>query len=66
MSLTIGKLRRLQQCSTPDGMFVIVALDHREDLRSLLKPIEPDSLSYGEMAAFKLSLIHISEPTRPY
>ena len=52
MSLTIGKLRRLQQCSTPDGMFVIVALDHREDLRSLLKPIEPDSLSYGEMAAF--------------
>ena len=58
MSLTIGKLRRLQQCSTPDGMFVIVALDHREDLRSLLKPIEPDSLSYGEMGVFKSDVVH--------
>lgn len=57
MSLTIGKLRRLQQCSTPDGMFVIVALDHRDDLRRLLKPIEPDSLSYGEMAAFKSEVV---------
>ncbi len=51
--MSIGKLRRLQQCSTPDGLFVILALDHRDDLRRLLKPIEPDSLSYGEMAAFK-------------
>lgn len=57
MSLTIGKLRRLQQCSTPDGMFVVVALDHRDDLRKLLKPIEPDSLSYGEMAAFKSEVV---------
>lgn len=57
MSLTIGKLRRLQQCSTPDGLFVVVALDHRDDLRRLLKPIEPDSLSYGEMAAFKSEVV---------
>lgn len=57
MSLTIGKMRRLQQCSTPDGLFVIVALDHREDLRRLLKPIEPDSLSYGEMVAFKSEVV---------
>ena len=35
----------------------VVALDHREDLRSLLKPIEPDSLSYGEMAAFKSEVV---------
>ena len=39
MSLTIGKLRRLQECSTPDGMFVVLALDHRDDLRRLLKRI---------------------------
>ena len=57
MSLTIGKLRRLQECSTPDGMFVILALDHRDDLRRLLKPVEPDSLSYGEMAAFKSEVV---------
>ena len=57
MSLTIGKLRRLQQCSTPDGMFVVVALDHRDDLRRLLKPNDPGSLSYGEMAAFKSEIV---------
>ncbi len=57
MSLTIGKLRRLQECSTPDGMFVILALDHRDDLRRLLKPVEPDSLSYGEMVAFKSEVV---------
>ena len=38
-------------------MFVVLALDHRDDLRRLLKPIEPDSLSYGEMAAFKSEVV---------
>ncbi|RIK15043.1 MAG: hypothetical protein DCC51_15165 [Anaerolineae bacterium] len=57
MSLTIGKLRRLQQCSTPDRMFVVIALDHRDDLRHLLKPAEPESLSYGEMVAFKSEVV---------
>ncbi len=62
MSLTIGKLRRLQQCSTPDGLFVIVALDHRDDLRRLLKPVEPESLSYAEMAAFKSEVVAALAP----
>ncbi|CUS05714.1 putative tagatose 1,6-diphosphate aldolase [Candidatus Promineifilum breve] len=62
MSLTIGKLRRLQQCSTPDGLFVIVALDHRDDLRRLLKPVEPESLSYAEMAAFKSEVVRALAP----
>lgn len=57
MSLTIGKLRRLQQCSTPDRMFAVIALDHRDDLRRLLKPVEPESLSYGEMVAFKSEVV---------
>ena len=62
MSLSIGKMRRLQQCSTPDGMFVIVALDHRDDLRRLLKPIEPESLSYAEMVSFKSDVVQVLAP----
>lgn len=62
MSLTIGKLRRLQQCSTPDGVFVVVALDHRDDLRRLLKPSEPESLSYAEMVSFKSEVVAALAP----
>lgn len=62
MNLSIGKLRRLQQCSTPDGMFVVVALDHRDDLRRLLKPNEPESLSYAEMGAFKSDVVRFLAP----
>ena len=62
MNLSIGKLRRLQQCSTPDGMFVVVALDHRDDLRRLLKPNEPESLSYAEMVAFKSDVVRVLAP----
>jgi tagatose-1,6-bisphosphate aldolase len=62
MELTIGKLRRLQQCSTPDNMFVIIAIDHRSDLRQLLKPAEPESLSYAEMVAFKSEVVRALAP----
>jgi len=62
MSLTIGKMRRLQQCSTPDGLFVIAALDHRDDLRRMLKPAEPDSLSYAEMVSFKSEAVRALAP----
>ena len=62
MSLTIGKLRRLQQCGTPDGVFVVVALDHRDDLRRLLKPSEPESLSYAEMVSFKSEVVEALAP----
>lgn len=62
MSLSIGKLRRLQQCSTPDGLFVVVALDHRDDLRRLLKPSDPDSLSHAEMVAFKSEVVRTLAP----
>lgn len=53
MTLSIGKLRGLQQCATPDGLFTITALDHRQDLRAALNPANPDSISYSEMALFK-------------
>lgn len=57
MTLSIGKRRRLQQCSTPDGMFVIMALDHRNNLRRALNPTNPESIGYAEMVAFKSDVV---------
>lgn len=62
MALTVGKLRGLQQCSTPDGLFVIVAVDDRNDLRLALNPTNPDSISYGEMALFKTEVTRALAP----
>ena len=41
--LTIGKSYRLQQCATPDGQFVMFALDHRGNLRRSLNPEAPET-----------------------
>ena len=50
---SIGKIRRLQQCATPAGKFVMLALDHRNNLRRSLNPADPGSLTYEQMVAFK-------------
>ena len=62
MDLKIGKLRRIQQCATPDGFFVIMALDHRNNLRRALNPGNPDSIGYGEMVAFKNEVVRALGP----
>lgn len=62
MDLTIGKLRRIQQCATPDGFFVIMALDHRNNLRNALNPGNPDSIGYAEMVAFKNDVVRALAP----
>ena len=53
MELSIGKIRRLQQCATDTGQFIILAMDHRGNLKRALQPSDPESVSYGEMVAFK-------------
>jgi tagatose-1,6-bisphosphate aldolase len=62
MDLSIGKLRRLQQCATPDGFFVIMALDHRNNLRRALNPGNPESIGYAEMVAFKQEVVRALAP----
>ena len=53
MELTIGKIRRLQQCASAGGRFVILAIDHRGNLQRALRPDDPDQATYEEMVAFK-------------
>ncbi|MEO8609333.1 MAG: tagatose 1,6-diphosphate aldolase [Chloroflexota bacterium] len=56
-SLSIGKLRHLQQCSTPNGALAILALDQRNNLRQALNPDNPDAVTFADMVAFKREVV---------
>jgi tagatose-1,6-bisphosphate aldolase len=58
-ALTIGKLRGLQQCTTPRGTFTCLALDHRQNLRRALNPQDPSATSDAELSQFKLDVTRI-------
>jgi tagatose-1,6-bisphosphate aldolase len=60
--LSIGKLRNLQQCSTPRGALAVLALDHRNNLRNSLRPEAPDSVTSAELTAFKVEVVGALAP----
>ena len=62
MAVLLGTRRGLDACSTPDGAFIVLALDHRQNLRRELRPSDPDSVSHAEMASFKASVIGALAP----
>jgi len=55
-SLTIGKLRGLQRCSSAGGVFTCLALDHRQNLRRALNPADPAQVSDAALTQFKLEV----------
>ncbi|MBZ0290594.1 MAG: tagatose 1,6-diphosphate aldolase [Anaerolineae bacterium] len=57
LSLSIGKRRLLQQCSTSNGALAILALDQRNNLRQALNAENPDAVTYADMVAFKREVI---------
>ncbi|HVN55439.1 MAG TPA: tagatose 1,6-diphosphate aldolase [Anaerolineaceae bacterium] len=60
--ITIGKMRGLQQCSTRRGTIAVLALDHRNNLRHLLRPDAPDTVSDEELVAFKNLVVSYLAP----
>jgi len=54
--ISIGKLRGLQQCTSPRGTFTCLALDHRQNLRRALNPQNPTSVSDADLSRFKLEV----------
>jgi tagatose-1,6-bisphosphate aldolase len=56
-SLSIGKMRHLQQCSTSNGALAILALDQRNNLRQALNPDNPDAVTFANMVAFKREVV---------
>jgi tagatose-1,6-bisphosphate aldolase len=55
-TISIGKLRGLQQCSSPKATFTCLALDHRQNLRRALNPAAPDTVSDADLTRFKLDV----------
>lgn len=62
ITLSIGKIRGLQQCATPHGAIAVLALDHRNNLRAALNPTDPSAVSSAEMSAFKTEVIRALAP----
>jgi tagatose-1,6-bisphosphate aldolase len=55
-TLSIGKHRGLQQCSTPNGTFACLALDHRQNLRRALNLPDSSAVGDAELTGFKLEV----------
>ena len=55
--LGIGKIRGLQQISTPEGIFIICAMDHRGSLKAMIEKEQlDDEVDYQEIVEHKLEL----------
>lgn len=55
--LTPGKVRGLTTTSAHDGIFKVLAVDHRDSLRAVISPGDPQGLEATELTEVKLSLI---------
>jgi tagatose-1,6-bisphosphate aldolase len=55
-TITLGKYRGLQMCSTPRGSLVVLALDHRNNLRNALSPDDPSRVSDEDLSQFKIQV----------
>lgn len=55
-TISIGKLRGLQQISSSRGTITALALDHRQNLRRALSPLDPDSVMDEQLSRFKLDV----------
>jgi tagatose 1,6-diphosphate aldolase len=61
-SLSPGKVRALQACATPEGIFTILAADHRDALRAILAPEAPDSVTGETLTDMKLAIAKYAAP----
>lgn len=55
-NMTIGKIRGLQQIASPDGIFIMCAMDHRGSFQSMINPQNPEAVTAAEMTRRKLEL----------
>jgi len=61
--LSIGKIRGLQQISTPEGIFIICAMDHRGSLKAMIEKEQFDDYAdYQEIVEHKLELCSALSP----
>ena len=56
-TLSLGKARALQQCATANGVFTILAADHRDALRTMINAAHPQDVSSQTLTDIKLDII---------
>lgn len=61
-SLTLGKLRGLQELANSHGLFTITALDHRGSLRRAINADDPKSVTFEQMVDYKVKLLNALAP----
>lgn len=59
---SMSKRQRLQRCATDKGVFSILAIDHRNNLRRSLNPESPDSVPDEVLVEFKLAIVKTLAP----
>jgi len=57
LTLSIGKARALQQCSTANGAFTILAADHRDAMRTMIDSTRPQEVSSQTLTDIKLDIV---------
>lgn len=62
LSVGVGKWRGLHRCASRGGTLAILALDHRQNLRKVLKPDAPDQVSAEELSSFKSRVVSALAP----
>lgn len=60
--LTVGKWRGLSRCASASGVFSVLALDHRNNLRRILSPEAPDGVSFDDLSTFKQRVVEALGP----
>jgi tagatose-1,6-bisphosphate aldolase len=57
-----GVRRGLDACASPQGVFSVLALDHRQNLRREIAPARPEAVSVPEMVALKQAVVRALAP----
>jgi len=61
-NLSIGKRRGLSSTSTEDGVFTILAFDHRQSFVKMVNPDIKKPATYDQVVAAKLDVIETLSP----
>jgi tagatose 1,6-diphosphate aldolase len=56
-SLTPGKIRGLAATSSAEGIFRVLALDHRDSMRVVIDPDDPQGISPNDLTNVKLGIL---------
>jgi tagatose 1,6-diphosphate aldolase len=61
-TISVGKYRGLQRTSTTQGHFAILAIDHQDALRRVMRPDAPEAVTTEEIVTFKTQVIRALAP----